>query len=87
MPGMTTEDVRIAQMLTGFAMAAFLLISTVPALRRYASRLRVALLAAVSARRGRVRRYALISCVDAPNESWRGPHRFAMRDAAKGGEA
>jgi hypothetical protein len=46
MPGMTTEDVRIAQMLTGFAMAAFLLISTVPALRRYASRLRVALLAA-----------------------------------------
>jgi hypothetical protein len=46
MPAMTTEDVRIAQMLTGFAMAAFLLIGTVPALRRYASPLRVALLVA-----------------------------------------
>jgi hypothetical protein len=44
MPVMAAEEVRVAQVLTGFVMAAFLLIGTVPALRGYASRLRVALL-------------------------------------------
>jgi hypothetical protein len=43
---MAPEEVRAAQMLTGFVMAAFLLIGTVPSLRRHASRLRIALLVA-----------------------------------------